>query len=60
MPYKPPDDTCGVGNENRVSLTLTPPILANLKKMSRESHISVSRLVRHMIEYCLDGGDDAT
>ena len=53
MPYIPPKDGIrGIGH----SLTIKLPRKEydEVQKMAAENNISVTRLVRHMIQYCLD------
>jgi hypothetical protein len=58
MVYEIPQDTSGLDKKYRVTTILPKPTHLKLLRKCQENNITASRLVRHMVEYCLDGGND--
>ncbi len=55
--YKPPTDGI-TGDTHPITLRLSRADYDKVHKMATVNKITITKLLRHMIQYCLDGGDD--
>ncbi len=58
MVYKPLDGRFGIGKSHRVSAELMEETHIKLLQMCEKNKVSVNKLVRHMIEHCIEESEE--